>query len=172
MKENTARSRIRSPEVVVPVIGLAYTDLYFVYLFLSILAQGQFPGFLLMLVPFLAVFAIGAFGIWRNSRLGYVISAIITAFFLAFFGSLILDSFGNPADFAMFFGVITVVSALTASFVYSVIGLRTVWRRPLQMMPRAMVPRSSLIAILILGFVFGGLAVGLAAGGTQARLLS
>jgi len=169
--ENIGRSRIRSPEVIVPVIGLAYTDLYFVYLALQFASRGQFPGFLLMLVPFMIVFLLGAIGVWRISRWGYIVSAVISAFFTAFYSSFILDAFSNPADPA-FVGVVTIIPALVAAFVYSILGLRMVWRRPAQMMPRAMVPKSSVIAFAILGFVVGGLAVGLAAGGTQVRLLS
>ncbi len=162
--KNLGRSRARSPNVLVPVVGLVYTDLYFVYLVLTFLAIGQFPGFLLILFPFALAFVGGAVGIWRGSRWGYIVAIISSVLLIILEGSFVLDSIASPADFNPFFGSITAIPALIAAVVYSISGLRTVWRKSPQMTPTAVVPKSSLLAVLILGFALGGLAVGLAAG--------
>ncbi len=139
---------------------------------ISLATGGIQPFILVMVVPFIVIFIIAAYGIWRQSRIGYIISVAITGIFFALFGSMTAQSFANPADATSFVLVITVLPLLAAALIYSITGLRSVWRKG--MVPAAMptIPKNSILALLTIGFIIGGLVVGLLAGATQSRLLS
>lgn len=161
----------REPEVLVTFIGLVYSGLYLLYVVAPILMAGAASPFLLILLPFAALFLILAYGVWRLNRFAFLGSVVLAGLFLFLEGSFALDALGNPSDSSAFFGVVTVLFSLVATLVYSILGTRMFWRKGAIMAPRKTIPRSSFFALIMLGFIIGGLVIGAFAGPTQARLL-
>jgi len=154
-------------------VGLLYTVLIFVVIIIQTASQpGGLPSLAYILFPFLALFLGAAFGVWKRNRIGYIASVAVSAFFILFYGTLAVEALSNPSAFLMFFEVATVESALIITVLYSILGLRSVWRRgAFPAIPRTMA-RSSVIVLLGVGFILGVLVIGALAGATQARLLA
>ena len=167
-------SRTRRPlEVLAPVLGLLYTVLIFVVVIIQIATQpGGLPSFIFIFLPFLALFLGAAFGIWKRSRIGYIVSIAVSVIFILLEGAIAVEALSNPSAFFMFFVVVTVESALFITVIYSILGLRSVWRKgAFAGIPRTMA-RSSVFVLFGVGFILGGLVIGALAGATQARLLA
>lgn len=157
----------RSPEVIVPFLGLIYVALILTYVIFST----GFSPFSVVFIPFIAMFFVSAYGVWRRSRIGYAISLVLSAIFLVLEGAGITDALSAVTIPSEFLSVITAVPILVAVLVYSVLGLRQVWKKGMPAVSPRMIPASSLVILLVLGFIFGGIAIGLVAAGTEARLL-
>jgi plastocyanin len=158
----------RTPEVLVTLIGLVYSAMYLVYVVVSKISAS----FILMLIPFTILFLALAYGVWRMNRFAFVGSAVLSGFFLLSFGSIALEPLGNPSNFFLFFGVFTVFFSLITTVVYSVLGAKTFWRGgSTTARQRKTIPRSSFFAMIMVGFIAGGLVAGAFAGQTEARLL-
>ncbi len=164
-----ARPSRKRPEVIVPFLGLLYSGLYLVYLTALILPTGA--SFIFMLIPFMVLFLALAYGVWRMNRFAFVVSIILSGIFLLFFGSFLVEDLGNPSSFSMFFGVVTVFFSLIATTVYSILGVRTFWRKGTVIAVGKTIPRSSFFALIMAGFIIGALVVGVFAGATEVRLL-
>jgi len=167
-------SRTRRPlEVLVPFLGLLYTVLIFVVVTIQVATQaGGPPSFIFILLPFSAVFLGAAFGVWKRNRIGYIVSIAVSVLFILFYGAVAVEALSNPSAFFMFFVVATVESALIITVIYSILGLRPVWRKgAFPGIPRTMA-RSSVIVLFGVGFILGGLVIGALAGATEARLLA
>ncbi len=159
--------------MLVPFIGLVYTGLYLLYAIVpTAFSSGGIPTFFFIIIPFTAIFLLAAFGIWRRNRIAYIVSVVVSALFLVLEGSFASDAFANPSSYDQFFGVVTVFPTLVATLVYSALGLRTVWRRGSVVKPPRTMKFSSFFALLALGFIIGGLAIGAFAGATESRLLT
>ncbi|MDA4129748.1 MAG: cupredoxin family copper-binding protein [Thaumarchaeota archaeon] len=162
----------RSPEVLVPFSGLIYSALVLVYIMIST----NFAPFSLIFVPFIALFLLGSFLVWRRSRIGYIISTALSVLFLLLEGSGIADAVSAVTIPGEFLSVVTAVPILFAVLVYSILGARVVWKKKADVVvppkPRRMIPASSLVILLILGFIIGGITIGLVAAGTESRLLA
>jgi plastocyanin len=167
--------------VLVPVVGLAYFVVYSIIQFATfILTTGALAPFQYIFLPFVVVSGLAAVGIWRNYRAGYVASIGVSGL-LAVMISIPSDFgvsgvFANPADTGAFFAVVTNAPILYAVLIYSVLGLRERWRiaafATRAGAPGRTIPRSSVVAFLAVGFIVGGLMVGLLAGATQQSLLA
>ena len=169
----TRISSRRSPEVLIPFIGLVYVGLYFIYLIVPMaFSSGGIPTFAFIIIPFTAIFLLAAIGIWRKNRIAYIASIAVSAIFLVLEGSFASEAFANPSTYDQFFGVVTVFPTLVVTLVYSVLGLRTVWHRGAVLKPPRTMKFSSFFALLALGFIIGGLAIGVFAGATESRLLA
>ncbi len=166
------RSRLRSLNVVVPIIGLVYSGLIILYFTVAFNALSSPSIFTIIIVLFMLLFLASAYGVWRKSRLGYIAAVAITAIFLLAFGAQAGQGLGNPADLQSFLLTITLLPSLFAALVYSIAGLREVWRKGGVPKPPQTISRSSIVALLVIGFVLGGSAVGLMAGPIESRLLS
>jgi plastocyanin len=165
--EQTRLTR-RTPEVLVTLIGLVYSGLYLVYVVVSNISAPE----ILMVIPFMILFLALAYGVWRVNRFAFVGSAVLSGFFLLLFSSPALEVLGNPSNFSLFFGVFTVFFSLITTVVYSVLGAKTFWRRgSATAQQRKTIPKSGFFAIIMVGFIAGGLVAGAFAGQTQARLL-
>lgn len=164
----------KSPEVVGPLIGLIYTALFILYVVIQYsFVPGGPPPFIPILTIFVLAFLGAAVGVWRRSRVGYVAAAVISGVFLIAEGSRGgFETWSNPANTLDFVGVVSVYPALAVALVYIVLGLRTMWRKRASEMRTATLPRSGVIGLVAVGFVLGGLVVGLLAGATQTRLLA
>ncbi len=161
----------RSPEVLVPFIGLLYSGLYLISVLVPFLGDLLSSPFILILLPFIFFFLLLAYGVWRMNRYAFVGSVVLTAIFIFIEGAFALEALANPSSFATFFGVMTVFFSLIAAFVYSILGARLTWRKGMAMIPRRTIPRSSALALIIIGVIIGGLIVGVFAGPTEAKLL-
>jgi plastocyanin len=158
----------RTPEVLVTLIGLVYSGSYLTYIVVSNVSSS----FVLMLIPFIVLFLAFAYGVWRMNRFAFVGSAALSGFFLLLFGSMALEPLGNPSDYPLYFGVFTVFFSLVTTVVYSVLGAKTLWRPGSDTArQRKTIPMSSFFAMIMVGFIAGGLVAGVFAGQTQARLL-
>jgi plastocyanin len=169
LSNGEARPSRKTPEVIVPFIGLLYSALYLLYVVAPLLTSGA--GFILMIIPFIVLFLVVAYGVWRMNRFAFAGSVVLSGFFLFFFGSFLVDDLGNPSNFAMFFGVATVFFSLITTLVYSIFGVKMFWRKGTAVAPRKTIPRSSFFALVMVGFIIGALVVGVFAGATENRLL-
>ena len=163
---------MRTPEVLVPFIGLLYSGLYLLYTVVLSLMAGGVADFVYILGPFVAIFLLAAFGVWRRFRFAFLGAAILSALFLFLEGPFVVDSFGNPANYELFFGTITIIFSLLASLVYSVLGFRMFWNKSGVAKPRKTMHFSSSLAWVFLGVIIGALFVGALAGATETRLLN
>ncbi len=166
MTENSTSRK--SPEVLVPFSGLIYIVLTLLYVMVST----NFAPFSLVFIPFMALFLLGAYGVWRRSRIGFLVSLVLSAVFLVLESTGIADALGAVTVPGEFLSVITAVPILVAVLIYSILGLRLVWRKGMPPKPSRMIPASSVVVLLILGFVAGGIAIGLVAAQTESRLIS
>ena len=162
----------KSPELLVPFVGMLYSVVYLAYVAIPILATSGAGGFAAIIIPFIIIFLAGALLVWRRNRIGFIIGIVMSFIFILNFGAFLVEALGNPSSVSQFFGVATVFPALVATFAYSILGVRAVWRKGATPRPRRMIPYSGTLALLILGFIVGALVVGVFAGATEARLLN
>lgn len=163
----------RSLEVIVPVAGLLYSALLILYFFVQFSqAPGGPPPFIVVLAVFALAFLGAAVGVWRRSRVGYIAAIIITGIFIVFQGWDAIEAWAQPAVTEPFVAVTTILPTLVATFAYSILGLRSAWRKTAPDLRVRIIPRSSIIGLLAFGFILGGLVVGFMAGPTQVRLLA
>ena len=148
---------------------MVYTELF--YLTSSIfflVSQGSLPIFVFYWTPFMILLPLSILLIWRKPRIGYPLAAISRAVALALFGDggHGVEIYYTPASTAQFIDVITNLPSYLAVLLYSTLGfLNTRHKLSLEpIKPARMVPRYSIASTLILGFVVGGLVVGLLAG--------
>ncbi len=174
-------SRFRSLNTLVPVVTFAYFDLNFVLIALaSLVTSGTIPDFIFFNIPFMIIALLAAIGVWRQYRVGYIGSAALTGFFLFGFSVINWDHglgvLAYPANTGEFFFIATLFPLIAASFIYSLLGLRKVWRGRAVIVaatdvPRT-IPRSGVVVLLSLGFIVGALVVGLLAGPVEQKLLN
>jgi plastocyanin len=132
----------------------------------------NFASFSLIFMPFIALFLLSAFGVWRRSRVGYAASSILSAIFLILEATQVMGALSAVTILDEFLSAITAVPILVAVLVYSVVGLNGVWRKRGLATPARLMPASSFVILLILGFILGGITVGIVAADTERRLLS
>src|SRR5947209_6593726 len=147
----------RSPNVLVPVVGLLYFALLFSLLTIqTLLSTGRIEFFELLYLPFVIGSFVALIGLWRRSRLGYVAAAAVSVLVVVITGAApkpndLIDVLSNPASSGEFFSRITFYPALLAVLVYSVLGFRESSRRRLgggQVSSAGGIPRSSVVALL------------------------
>jgi plastocyanin len=132
----------------------------------------HFDPFSLVFIPFMVVFLVSAFGVWRRKRTGYVASAAVSGVFLVLEGTQLVDALGAVTIPGEFFSVLTAFPVLLAVFAYSLLGAQKSWGKNMPTTPGRMMPASSFVILLVLGFIVGGAVVGSIAAGTEIRLLS
>jgi len=148
----------------VPFLGL-------VYLFLVMIST-NFAPFSLIFVPFMVLFLASAYLVRRGSRVGFAVSAVLSGFFLILEGTQIYEAMSAVTIPGEFVSATTAVPVLLAVLVYSVLGARMTWKKGAALKTPRMMPASSLVILLLLGFIFGALTVGSIAGQTESRLIS
>jgi len=146
----------------VPFLGLLYGALQHVYA--TIFVYG--PSFW----PFIAIPLVGALALWRGGRLGYGIAAAISLVLFTGEGTLAEGAFSSVTVTNYFLLFMIEVPILLASVIYSFLGLRQVWRSKTPPTPRRMIPASSLMIVLVVGFILGGVMIGMIAAPTELRL--
>ncbi len=145
-------------------------------LFLSLIAlrSAGLGFFALIIVVFSLVFLSSAWLVWRRSggRVGYVLSIIMSILFLLLFSFDVQSALTGFADLLSFLLTIIAIPVLSLTLVYSILGVRRVWRRDAMPKPGRMIPASSVLALLIVGFVAGGASIGVLASGSVTQLLA
>ncbi len=169
-------SRLRSPLVAVPIIGMIYIELvYLVFILFFAVSTGGIPFFVVFWAPFMILMPVAIFAIWRKPRIGYVLTTVMAVLALALFGDggHGVEIYATPSSTYEFFETITDLPIYVAVLLYSILGILDLRRRTgveISKMTK-MIPRSSFAAFLVAGFIIGGLVVGLMAGATESRLL-
>ena len=145
----------------VPFLNLIYTGLRHVNAFLST----HSPFFLFTIVLPL----IGALVMFRGGRVGYGVALAVNLLFLLAEGPLIGPAISAVTLTYNFLIAVTALPFIFAAIVYSFLGLRLAWRGG-PSTARMTISASSLIALLAVGFIVGGLVVGAYAAQTESRL--
>ena len=147
-----------------------YVSLNLLYV---VVVLANFSPMALFLIPFMILFLASAYGVWRRNKIAYLASTVLSGIFFLILGATniisLLSEVTRPSQFV---SAITTLPVLLATFVYSVLGTRMTWSKTSQGRPVRMIPASSLIALLTLGFIFGALVVGFAAAATENRLIA
>ncbi len=169
-------SRLRSPIVLIPIAGMTWIELvYLSFTAFFIATTGTVPFFVFYWSPFMMLMPIAILVIWKRPRIGYILAAIVAGLGLACFsdGGFGVEVWATPSSTAQFFEVITDLPAYFAVLLYAVFGVvktRAKQTTP-PLKPLKTLPRYTTAGLLIVGFVIGGLVVGLLAGATESRLL-
>jgi len=166
----TARPRIPRTSLLflVPFLGLLWDAVAHVYSF--VVYNSSSPAFAIFIVVPLA----GALAVLRGGRLGYAVSLIISfQFFLVEgpFGGLAAGAWSSVTVTDYFLIFMITAPALFLALFYSAAGL-TKLLRPRGVPPRLarVVPPPSLLVLLAVGFVIGGVTIGMIAAPTELRL--
>lgn len=159
----------RSLEVLVPVAGLVYGGLLLLYE--GLFFFGLQSPLTVIIVVFALAFLGSAFGIWRRTRVGYIAAITSTVLIVLMFGAQVVGAWASPGNTRGLFVGTTIFTMSVAVLAYSVLGLRITWGKTIPQTNSRTIPLSSIIVLLGLGFIMGGLAVGFLAGEGQARLL-
>jgi len=173
MQSRSRWSRLRDPLLLIPVLGLLCADLVLASnVLLSITAGDVFA--LLLGTPLLTLYTLSLLILWWRPRAGYIMSTVVSAVSLFIFVGIgnPLPTLAGPADTTAFLFAISFPPALITVLVYSLLGLRAQRHPPDTGKPAQTIPRYTVASLFILGFVMGGIAVGLMAGATQSRLLA
>jgi len=152
----------RSLVFLVPFLNLVFTGLRHVDAFLSTYS----PFFLFTIVlPF-----VGALVLWRGGRLGYGVALAVNLLFLLAEGPLVGPALSAVTLTYNFLIAVTALPFIFASIAYALFGLEQAWRRSAPLPARRMIPASSLVALLAIGFIVGGAVIGAYAAQTESRL--
>lgn len=157
----------RSPEVIVPVVGLAVGAGLLLSNFVDdIRTTGSPGGSIIDAILALVLLGIAAM-VWRRGRAGYVASLVIGFLFLILLGLAysIPDALTGFADLYHFLFFVIAMPALAMIIVYSILGLRSVWTKGASPRPGRMIPVTATLALLTAGFVIGGVVFGSLANG-------
>jgi plastocyanin len=175
------RALLPSSNTFIPVVGLLYFSVFaFALILQSIVAAGALAPYQFFFIPFAVISIIAAIGIWRRPRLGYTVAIPLTAILIIIFfatrdGNDVITVLSNPANANEFIFYVTNMPTFFLVLISSILGVCKVWNlsksNPMQVMQPRTFSYSEMIALVILGFVLGGLVVGLLAG-TESRLLS
>ena len=157
-------------------LGTVFIDAWYVAASIFFLiTTGQVPFFVYFWIPFMIALPIASFITYHRSRPGYIVYLVLGILGLILFsdGGHGVEIYSTPSNTAQFFDTITTIPTYAAILFYSILGLRETWPKvkSTTVTPHT-VPRTSLIGLVILGFVIGGLTVGLLAGATESRLIS
>ncbi len=148
-------------------VVFAFAGLNFLYVVGLNFGTVGFSGFLLVVVLFVALFFLFALGSWRRSKWAYLGGAVLVIVVNLFFGDP-REILTNPAN-SEFANALGFYAAALVGVPYGFYAFYRA-RRPMSL-PKQ-IPRSSMLALIALGVLLGGLVVGVFAAGTQAKLLS
>ena len=166
---------LRSPLVLIPILGLLYSAVFLAYLVVQSYDAGIVGFFPVSLLSLSAVLVLAVVGIRKRPRVGYVAAAVVSGLSLVILGAFgnVTSTLATPVDTRNFVFAVTVFPALFTTLLYSILGFRDLRQRasvPISSVPT--VSRYTVWSILIVGFILGSLVIGLMAGATQSRLLS
>lgn len=147
-----------------PFVGLIVTAALLLGIILSS-GPAAATSAIALIVGALSLLFLGAAAlVWRRSRIGYIVAIVMSVLFLTLFGFQASAALTGFADIVGFLQVMVILPALVLVLVYSVLGVKRVWRRG-AWSSRRTIPMSSVLALLTLGFVIGGVFIGVLANG-------
>ena len=165
-------SRARSLSFVATVAGLGYFILFASAQIIADWISGSVPFYDYIHIPFIILFGVSIVATWARPKVGY-----ITGLISGVAGIAVLSPFtfvkgvSSPANFGLFFYVITIFPMMLAAVLYSLMAYLDL-RNPNRSISSNRLYLRRLIIILILGFIIGGVTVGSFAAGTENQLLS
>lgn len=169
-------NRIRQKPFALWVIFGGFVYLGLVILSLAVLAVVASPAsiadpFLVIFLVFMALFFVSAYLGLKGKRWTSVLTAVVSILLLVLFGSFLVPSLANPAD-ASFSLAISGIPALVLVAIFSILSIVHEKSGLLQKRYLA-TPNSSggLLTIGVIGFVVGGLVVGVIGAGVILRNL-
>ena len=169
------RQRLRKPNFFVVFLGTLFIDGWYVAASIFFLvATGALPFFVYFWLPFMIALPIAALITYLRPSLGFIIYLVLGLLGLALFGDggHGVEIWSTPSNTAQFFDTVTTIPAYLAILVYALLGVRETWPKTRPIGMPVTIPRISIVGLVILGFVIGGLTVGLLAGATESRLIS
>jgi plastocyanin len=155
----------RSLEFIVPFLCLIFAGIRHFVAFLS-----NYPSSTLMYSLLTIGGFVGALAIWRGGRVGYLVAIAFSLFFSVTEGYLAGTYFGAVTEPVWFLEFVTGVPTVLAALIYSILGLRQVWETAVPQKPSRTIPASGFVILLVLGFILGGVTIGLIAAPTELRL--
>ena len=170
------RDRLKSPNFLVPFLATVFIDAWYVAASIFFLvSSGQLPFFVYFWLPFMILLPVAAFVTYKRPRGGYIFYAVLGVLGLVFFsdGGHGVEIWSTPSNTAQFFDTITTIPLYAVILIYALLGVRETWpkKKPTTITLRT-IPRTTVIGLIILGFIVGGVTVGLLAGVTESRLIS
>jgi plastocyanin len=163
----------RSSSVIIPFVAAVVSGVAVLSVTAIILLSGApLVSPVLIFLIFGLVFLGAGFGVWRRSRIGYVVSAVAGVVFIVLEGFRIPDFWASPSDAFPFYSSVILLPALLTLVVYSVLGFRDMRRRGGALPMGRRIPASATLALIAVGFIIGGAVVGTLAAGTESRLLA
>jgi plastocyanin len=162
----------KRPEVIVPVLSSVLVAGIFIGLELQALLTGQAGAFGIIIIVTGVLYLLAAALVWKGRRPGYVVGIVLSIIWLILLLSFTPSGgFASFADSASFLTAIMGTPALILVIVYSGFGLMTRRKGRTQAKPTRMMPTSSLLALVTLGFVIGGSLTGVLAGAVISGLV-
>lgn len=160
----------RRPEVIVPVLSSVVLAALLLGLELQAIVTGQTGFFGIIFVVTGVLFLLAAGLVWKGRRSGYVVGIVLSVILLILL-STSPGGFTSFADSSTFFTAIIATPAFILVIVYSGLGLKSRGKGGMQAKPIRMMPTSSFLALIVLGFVIGGAFIGALAGGVVTGLV-
>jgi plastocyanin len=155
----------------VTAAGLGYFILFASTQIVTDWISGNVPFYDYIHIPFIILFGLSILAIWARPKIGYIMGVISGVA-----GTVILSPFtfvkgvSSPADFGLFFYVITIFPMMLAAALYSLMAYLDL-RNPNRPISSNRLYLRRLVIILILGFIVGGVTVGSFAAATENQLL-
>jgi hypothetical protein len=149
-------SRVRSLSFIVTAAGLGYFILFASVQIVTDWISGNVPFYDYIHIPFIILFGISIVATWARPKVGYIMGLISGVA-----GIVILSPFtfvkgvSSPADFGLFFYVITIFPMMLAAALYSLMAYLDL-RNPNGPISSNRLYLRQLVIILILGFMIGG----------------
>ena len=165
-------SATRSLSFIVTAAGLGYFILFALLQIIADWISGNVPFFDYYHIPFMILFGLSILAIWKKPKLGYVMSLIAGIAGIAVLSPFtFVKGVSSPADFGLFFYVITVFPLMLTAVLYSLMAYLDL-RTPNGTLSSRLNYLRRLVIVLALGFIIGGVTVGSLAAGTENQLLS
>src|SRR5947199_1071789 len=156
---------------VITIIGLNYFVAYATIQFVADWLDGSIPFFDYYHVPFIVLFLLSIFLVWTRPRIGYLLSMIVRLVAVAIFTPFtFVKGLSSPADTGLFVYVMTIFPLILAAVSYSAMGLLEM-RKPARASSLTFSILRRTIAVLVVGFMIGGLTVVALASGTENTIL-
>ena len=154
------------------VAGLGYFILFASAQIVADWISGSVPFYEYIHIPFIVLFGLSIVAIWVRPKIGYIMGLTSGVAGIAVLSPFtFVKGVSNPADFGLFFYVITIFPMMLAAVLYSLMAYLDL-RNPNSPISSNRMYLRRLIIILILGFIIGGVTVGSFAAGTENQLLS
>ena len=162
----------KRPEVIVPVLSSVLLAVIFVGLELQALLTGQSSSFGIIIIVTGVLFLLAATLVWKGRRSGYIVGIVLSVVWLFLLLSFTPGGgFASFADSTSFLTAIIGTPAFILVVVYSGLGLMTRRKGGTQAKPARLMPTSSVLALVTLGFVIGGALIGVLAGAVISGLV-